>query len=51
MSMEQDGGAEGGATSGMAKEDSSPDLSAMTEEEQIAYAMRMSMQDTGTGED
>lgn len=45
MSMEQDGG-EGSGQQQQAKQ---PDLGAMTEEEQIAYAMRMSMQESAGG--
>ncbi len=41
MSMETESG------SGPEKINTPPDLGAMTEEEQIAYAMRMSMQDSG----
>lgn len=45
MSMETD--AAGGETKpgGVKKEEAEPNLGAMTEDEQIAYAMRMSMQE------
>ena len=56
MSMDTDaaaseGGASataGGSTASAAKEESGPNLAAMTEEEQIALAMQMSMQDGKT---
>ena len=44
MSMDQPTGAPS-ASSGPAAAPAFPDFSAMTEEEQIAYAMQMSMQD------
>lgn len=50
MSMDTEGGEEASsASSSKAKEPA--DLGAMTEEEQIAYAMRMSMQDSQEGDD